>query len=146
MVVSKPMVGVLILTHGCLGRELLAAAREISGSLEQVEALCLKWDDVFEDAYAKAEAALEGLDRGQGVLILTDIYGGTPARIATRLREGGRVEVIAGVNLPMVVRVGCMIEPAEDLASFAQLVFEKGCSSIRMIRDAESHSTEGRGS
>ncbi len=137
------MVGVLILTHGCLGRELLAAAREISGELEQVDALCLGWDDEFEDALAKAQTALARCDHGEGVLILTDIYGGTPARIAARLRAGGNVEVITGVNLPMVVRVGCMIEPVGDLASLTQLVFEKGCSSIRLIGESEPRQGKG---
>jgi PTS system mannose-specific IIA component len=101
-------VGILILTHGDLARELLASARKIAGELDNFEALPLSWSDGVDKAQEKVGEALQRVDRGAGVLILTDIFGGTPSNIAMAFRKPGRVEVISGVNLPMVVRLGCL--------------------------------------
>src|ERR1700759_200546 len=79
---GEKMIGKLILTHGGLARELLAAAQVISGRLAGIEALSLDWNDTFDEARAKVRAALERLDEGQGVLILTDMYGSTPTNVA----------------------------------------------------------------
>src|SRR5450631_3748893 len=105
------MIGTLIVTHGGLARELLAAAETISGAIEGFEALSLNWTDGYEDARAKIEASIRRLDRGQGVLILTDMFGDTPSNAALSLAAAGRVEVVTGVNLPMVVRIGCLSAP-----------------------------------
>ncbi len=102
------MVGILILTHGELARELLASARKIAGELDNFEALPLSWGDGVEKAHDKVAAAVSRLDRGAGVLILTDIFGGTPSNIAMAFHKPRRIEVISGVNLPMVVRLGCL--------------------------------------
>lgn len=101
------MIGKLILTHGGLARELLAAAQVISGRVPAFEALSLDWSEGFEEARGKVSAAIERLDEGQGVLILTDMYGGTPCNIAMTFLVPGKVEVITGVNLPMVLRLAC---------------------------------------
>lgn len=105
------MIGKLILTHGGLARELLAAAQVISGRVSAFEALSLDWSEGFEEARGKVSDALERLDEGQGVLILTDMYGGTPCNIAMTFLLPGKIEVITGVNLPMVLRLAC--QPAE---------------------------------
>ncbi|HEX2642948.1 MAG TPA: PTS sugar transporter subunit IIA [Thermoanaerobaculia bacterium] len=101
------MIGKLILTHGGLARELLAAAQVISGHLSAFEAISLDWSEGFEEAKGKVTSALGRLDQGQGVLILTDMYGGTPCNVAMSFLERGKVEVITGVNLPMVLRLAC---------------------------------------
>jgi mannose PTS system EIIA component len=101
------MIGKLILTHGGLARELLLAAHTISGPMPEFEALSLEWTDSVEQAKDKVRAALRRLDQGQGVLVLTDMYGGTPCNVALSFLEPGQVEVLAGVNLPMVVRLTC---------------------------------------
>jgi mannose PTS system EIIA component len=101
-------VGIMILTHGDLARELLASARKIAGELDNFEALPLSWSDGVEQAHEQVAAALRRLDRGAGVLILTDIFGGTPFNVAMAFRKPRQVEVISGVNLPMVVRLGCL--------------------------------------
>ena len=101
------MIGKLVLTHGGLARELLAAANIISGHPDGFEALSLDWSDGFDEARAKVAAALERLDQGQGVLILTDMYGGTPCNIAMTFYQAGKFEVLTGVNLPMVLRLAC---------------------------------------
>jgi PTS system mannose-specific IIA component len=125
------MIGKLILTHGGLARELLAAASVISGSLNGFEALSLDWSDGFDEARSKVAAALEHLDQGQGVLILTDMYGGTPCNIAMTFFQAGRVEVRTGVNLPMVLRLACQTGgdrgTVSDLAHWLQ---DKGQRSV----------------
>ena len=124
------MVGILILSHGGLAEELLASARVISGDLPGFEALTLEWRDGPEEARNKIGALLPGLDEGDGVLILTDMYGNTPSNVALGFRQTGRVEVIAGVNLPMVVRLGCLTTKNMSLAEMTAWIREKGRSSI----------------
>jgi len=125
------MIGKLILTHGGLARELLAAATVISGRLDGFEDLSLDWGDGFDEARAKVAAAVERLDQGQGVLILTDMYGGTPCNIAMTFFEAGRVEVLTGVNLPMVLRLACQAETEiADVAELARWLQAKGQKSV----------------
>jgi PTS system mannose-specific IIA component len=113
------MIGKLILTHGGLARELLAAAQVISGRVSAFEALSLDWSEGFEESRGKVSAALERLDQGEGVLILTDMYGGTPCNIAMTFLLPGKVEVITGVNLPMVLRLACQPAAAANVAEVA---------------------------
>ncbi len=113
------MIGKLILTHGGLARELLAAAQVISGRISAFEALSLDWSEGVEEARGKVSAALERLDQGEGVLILTDMYGGTPCNIAMTFLLPGKIEVITGVNLPMVLRLACQPAEAADVAEVA---------------------------
>ncbi|HBL30179.1 MAG TPA: PTS fructose transporter subunit IIA [Acidobacteria bacterium] len=121
------MIGKLILTHGGLARELLAAAQIISGRSNGFEALSLDWNDTFDEARTKVREAIGRLDEGQGVLILTDMYGGTPSNVAGTFLSAGKVEVLSGVNLPMVLRLACQAseEPA-DLAGMARWLQNKG--------------------
>lgn len=130
------MIGRLILTHGGLARELLAAAKVISGQLASFEALSLDWSDPFEEARAKVGTALERLDQGQGVLILTDIYGGTPCNIAMTFYQPGKFEVVTGVNLPMVVKLACRAGGEEGTVSdLARALQAKGQKSICLAGD-----------
>ena len=124
------MVGVLILTHGGLAPELLAAARVISGNLETFEALPLEWSDGFDAAHRKVREVLVRLDNGQGILIFTDVLGGTPFNVAMAFREPGRIEIVSGVNLPMVVRLGCLLKDDMPLRDLASWIRDKGRSSI----------------
>lgn len=101
------MIGKLILTHGGLARELLAAAQVISGHMSAFEALSLDWSEGVEEARRKVREALGRLDQGEGVLILTDMYGGTPCNVAMSFLDPGRIEVLTGVNLPMVLKLAC---------------------------------------
>lgn len=123
------MIGKLILTHGGLARELLQAASVISGRLDGFEALSLNWSDGFDEARSQVAAALERLDQGQGVLILTDMYGGTPCNIAMTFFQAGKVEVLTGVNLPMVLRLACQTGAEEgsvsELARWLQVKAQK---------------------
>jgi PTS system mannose-specific IIA component len=130
------MIGKLILTHGGLARELLQAASVISGRLAGFEALSLDWSDGFDEARSKVSKALERLDEGQGVLILTDMYGGTPCNIAMTFFKEGKVEVLTGVNLPMVLRLACHTGAEEtSVAEMARWLKAKGQSSVCLAGD-----------
>jgi PTS system mannose-specific IIA component len=120
------VIATLILTHGPLGRELLAAAQMIAGAAKALEALCLEWSDTFEAAREKVRSTLERMDQGEGVLILTDMYGGTPSNIAMTFFAPGKVEVVSGVNLPMVLRLSCHPPLGGELTGFARWLQEKG--------------------
>jgi PTS system mannose-specific IIA component len=130
------MIGKLILTHGGMARELLAAASVISGALSGFEALSLDWTDGFDEARGKVASALERLDQGQGVLILTDMYGGTPCNIAMTFYQAGKVEVLTGVNLPMVLRMACQTGAERgSVADLARWLQDKGQRSVCLAGD-----------
>jgi len=99
-------VGLLLVTHGHIGESLLAAAARMFGTPPlQVEAIGVEPDADPDRLRRKLRGRLEMLDQGQGILILTDIFGGTPSNVARSLSDGERVCMIAGVNLPMLVRL-----------------------------------------
>jgi len=131
------MIRKLILSHGPLAAELLAAAEKIAGPMSEFTALCLDWDESFETSRQRTAAALRGLglESGQAVLILADMYGGTPYNVAATFRGSSDVELVAGVNLAMVVRLGCRCNEEFDLGSLAQWILEKGRGSICTTAD-----------
>jgi mannose PTS system EIIA component len=129
------MIGKLILTHGGLARELLQAANVIAGRLAGFEALSLDWSEGFDEARAKVSTALERLDQGQGVLILTDMYGGTPCNLAMTFFQEGKIEVLTGVNLPMVLRLACQTGEETSVAEMARWLKAKGQSSVCLAGD-----------
>lgn len=133
---AETMIGKLILTHGGLARELLAAANVISGRLDGFEALSLDWSDGFDEARTKVAAALGRLDQGQGVLILTDMYGGTPCNVALTFFQVGKVEILTGVNLPMVLRLACQAGAEEtEVGALARWLQAKAQKSVCLAGD-----------
>jgi mannose PTS system EIIA component len=140
------MIGKLILTHGGLARELLAAAQIISGRLSGFEALSLDWNDTFEEAKAKVRAAIDRLEDGQGVLVLTDMYGGTPSNVAVTFLQPGKVEVLTGVNLPMVLRLACQqTEEPTNLEGMARWLQGKGQRSLCLVSEMQPKRCEVKG-
>ncbi|HEV3010478.1 MAG TPA: PTS sugar transporter subunit IIA [Burkholderiales bacterium] len=100
------MIGVLIVTHGDIGTSLLTSANQILGApQDQVATLSVWRADEIDDLVLRARELIEGLDAGDGVMVLTDIFGATPGNVASRLLEDGRVEGVSGVSLPMLLRV-----------------------------------------
>ncbi|MBI4124165.1 MAG: PTS sugar transporter subunit IIA [Betaproteobacteria bacterium] len=100
------MIGVLIVTHGEIGTALLASAAQILGAPPQQVATLSVWrQDDPDDLVLRAQELLEGIDDGDGVLVLTDIFGATPGNVVSRLLQNGRVEGVSGVSLPMLLRV-----------------------------------------
>lgn len=124
------MATTLIVTHGGLAQELLAAAEVIVGTLENFRVVTLDWSDSFDEARDKTRQVMDELDSDQEVLILTDMFGGTPYNVARSLAEPGRVEVVTGVNLPMVVRLGCPDTKGRNVADLAEWIQAKARSSI----------------
>jgi PTS system mannose-specific IIA component len=96
--------GLLVVTHGRLAEELVAAARRIVGDLPRLAAVVLDWDDDVTDARRRIEQAIRGLGGDGRALILTDMFGGTPSNVALSFLEAGRVDVVSGVNLPMLIK------------------------------------------
>ena len=125
------MIGVLIVTHGRLAEELLAAAGKISGPLPHFHALALDWGEDLDAARERIRAEVAALDTGDGVLVLSDMFGDTPTNAALACSEEGRCELVSGVNLPMVVRLACTKQAGMPLAEVARWLEIKGRRSIR---------------
>lgn len=99
------MIGLLIISHCELGREFLNAAELIVGKLEAADAISIGQSTLSEELLKTISEKIEALDQGQGVLVLTDMFGGTPSNLSLSFLKEERVEVLTGVNLPMVVAV-----------------------------------------
>jgi len=123
------MIGGLIVTHGRLAIELLNAAEMIIGEIHHITAVSLGWHDDVAMATSMIEKAIERVKSPDGVLILTDMFGGTPTNIASTFLDPGNVEVVTGVNLPMLIKLAQM-EEGQTLASAANLVRDQAQSSI----------------
>ena len=133
---TEPITGVVVVTHGRLGQELVDAARIILGAEKgggSLRALSVGWNDPVEEAREQVRNAVEEADQGAGVLVLTDMFGGTPTNLSLSFLEEGRVEIVTGVNLPMVVK--CLNLDTErlrglSLRELAGRVAEKGAGSV----------------
>lgn len=99
------MIGLVLVTHGQLAAEFVRAMEHVVGPQEAIEAICIGPDDDMEARRADIATAVAAVDRGRGVILLTDLFGGTPSNLAISLMDPGRIEVIAGVNLPMLIRL-----------------------------------------
>jgi PTS system mannose-specific IIA component len=138
------MVPVLVLTHGNLADELLTAARKIDPHLaEGSSAMSLPWDVDYDQATRQLKHELKSADQGAGVLILTDMFGGTAANLALPFLEPDRVEVVTGVNLPMLVKLASLRGQELSLHDLAMRLTEAGQKSIRVaseyLRQRSSH-------
>ena len=98
------MIGLILVTHGDLAREFLAATEHVVGKQDRVAAICIGADEDMELRRRDIEQAIKDCDEGQGVIMLTDMFGGTPSNLAISLM-GPNIEVIAGVNLPMLIKL-----------------------------------------
>ena len=104
------MIGIVVVSHGKLAHELVAAAEHVVGRLRRTRAVSIEAD---EDLDVKREAILEAIkacDAGRGVIVLTDMFGGTPSNLAISVMEPGRIDVVAGVNLPMLIKLASVRE------------------------------------
>ncbi|MFZ3055483.1 MAG: hypothetical protein WA098_01870 [Smithella sp.] len=128
------MIGVLITTHGNLGNELIKSAELIKGPLNDILHICVDQAKDVEDLKKEISNAIKKLDKGKGVLVLTDLFGGTPSNISLSFMKEGKVEVLTGVNLPMVLKLS---EVKEDmtLRDFACLVKNYGEKNIMLASE-----------
>ena len=123
-----------MVSHGQLAHELLAAAEMIVGEISHIQAVSIGWHDDVNDAHNEIERRIAEVEKGSGVLILTDMFGGTPSNIAFSFHDPGRVDVITGVNLPMIIKIASQKE-GEEIQSLARSVYEQGRTSIAMASD-----------
>lgn len=128
------MIGALVVTHGHLGQELVAAAEMIVGEISHIKAVTIGWHDDVNDAQAEIEKHISEVESGSGVLLLTDMFGGTPSNIAFSFHNPGTVDVLTGVNLPMIIKIANQKE-GDTLQSLARTVRDQGRSSIAMASD-----------
>jgi PTS system ascorbate-specific IIA component len=100
------LIGILVVTHGSIGESLLSSAAQILGEAPKQVAVLSVWrQDDPDDLVLRARELLEGLEAGDGVLVITDIFGATPGNVVSRLLEDGKVEGVSGASLPMLLRV-----------------------------------------
>ncbi len=99
------MIGLVLVTHGRLAIEFVTAMEHVVGPQSAVETVCIGPDDDMEGRRTDIAEAIARVDDGGGVIVLTDLFGGTPSNLAISLMEVGRIEVIAGINLPMLIRL-----------------------------------------
>jgi PTS system mannose-specific IIA component len=102
------MIGILLVTHGNLADEFLSAVEHVVGEQTQFQTVCIGPDDDMEERRAEIIESAKAVDSGDGVVILTDMFGGTPSNLAISVLEQGKVEVIAGVNLPMLIKLASL--------------------------------------
>jgi PTS system mannose-specific IIA component len=131
---SEPRVGGVIVSHGQLARELLAAAEMIIGPITHITSVSIGWHDDVGVASEEISRAISHVNEGNGVLLLTDMFGGTPTNIASMFLVEGKVEVVTGVNLPMVIRLATQTEP-ESLSEIAKRVLAQGQEAIYAAGD-----------
>lgn len=127
-------VGGVVVTHGHLANELLAAAEMIVGAVSHISAVSIGWHDDVEAARGEIERAIKQVSQGAGVLLLTDMFGGTPTNIAAMFLKETDVEVVTGVNLPMVIKLASQSEP-ETLGDIARRVRDLGREGIYLAGD-----------
>jgi len=99
------MIGLVLVTHGRLAEEFVTAMEHVVGKQDRVATIAIGPDDDMEGRRADIAAAIIAVDGGTGVIVLTDLFGGTPSNLAISLMRAGEVEVIAGINLPMLIRL-----------------------------------------
>ena len=128
------MIGVVVVTHGQLATELLNAAEMIVGDLPKFAAVSIGWHDDVNDARGEITQAIERVDGAEGVLVLTDMFGGTPSNIGMTLLDKDRVEVITGVNLPMLIKLAGL-RSSSDLLGVAREMRDHGRNAIWVASD-----------
>jgi PTS system mannose-specific IIA component len=128
------MIGVVVVTHGQLANELVNAAEMIVGDLPQFAAVSIGWHDEVNDARADIAQAIERVQGDSGVLVLTDMFGGTPSNLGMTFLDSHRVEVITGVNLPMLIKLASLAS-SKDLLGAAREMRDHGRSAIWVASD-----------
>ena len=128
------MIGVVVVTHGQLAAELVNSTEMIVGDLPRFAAVSIGWHEDAQDARAEIEQAIARVDQGKGVLILTDMFGGTPSNLAMTFLGENKVEVITGVNLPMLIKLAGLVEKS-DLLGVAREMREQGKNAIWVASD-----------
>ncbi|WP_259781697.1 PTS sugar transporter subunit IIA [Aestuariispira ectoiniformans] len=125
------MIGLVLVTHGRLAEEFVAAMEHVVGPQERVEAICIGPDDDMEQRRADILAAVDRVNDGRGVILLTDMFGGTPSNLAISIMDKAKVEVVAGLNLPMLIKLAS-VRGGEDLDEAAAAAQDAGAKYINV--------------
>jgi PTS system mannose-specific IIA component len=128
------MIGVVVVTHGQLATELVNAAEMIVGDLPQFAAVSIGWHDEVNDAREDIAQAIERVRAEDGVLVLTDMFGGTPSNLGMTFLEKDKIEVITGVNLPMLIKL-TSLRGSSDLLAVAREMRDHGRNAIWVASD-----------
>lgn len=127
-------VGGVVVTHGQLANELLSAAEMVVGEINHISAVSIGWHDDVEIARTSIEKAIDGADRGAGVLVLTDMFGGTPTNLVMTYTGLTVIEIVTGVNLPMVIKLAVQ-QADEPLLEVARKVRDQGQKNIYLASE-----------
>lgn len=128
------MVGIVVIAHGNLAKAFVETAEEIVGGLERVVWVCVKERHRGEEIRKEIEKAIKKVDMGYGVLLLTDMFGGTPSNLGLTFLEKGRVEVLTGLNLPMLLKLATCRE-GKNVSEVAECLKEYGKESISIASE-----------
>ena len=130
------MIGILVVTHGQLARELVTAAEMIVGEIPNATPVSIGWHDDPDDAQNDIREGIERVETGDGTVVLTDMFGGTPSNLSLAFLEKDKVEVVTGVNLPMLIKL-VSLRGAEgvDLEKAARQISTQGKESICLASD-----------
>ncbi len=125
------MIGMVLVTHGRLAQEFIAALEHVVGPQKQAKAVCIGPDDDMEKRRDEILHSVAEVDDGSGVVLLTDMFGGTPSNLAISIMDNARVEVIAGVNLPMLIKLAS-VRQSEGLRKAVAAAQEAGRKYINI--------------
>jgi PTS system mannose-specific IIA component len=125
------MIGLVLVTHGRLAEEFVAAMEHVVGKQKDVQAICIGPDDDMERRRQDILRAVEGVETGGGVIVLTDMFGGTPSNLAISIMDRAKVEVIAGMNLPMLIKLAS-VRTKGDIKSAVLAAQEAGRKYINV--------------
>ena len=131
---ENSLVGALVVTHGQLGQELVSAAQAIVGEVSHMAAVSIGWNDDVEESKKKIEQGVSEVDQGKGVIVLTDMFGGTPSNLSLPLLKRNELEIITGVNLPMVIKLANQ-SGADSLSELVSKVKKQGQSHISIASE-----------
>jgi PTS system mannose-specific IIA component len=122
-------IGGVVVSHGQLANELLSAAEIVVGPVEHIQAVSIGWHDDVEMAKDEIERAIKLVDKGSGVIMLTDMFGGTPTNISAMFLKPDEVEIVTGVNLPMIIKFAS-VDKEMSLNDLAREIEEQGIQAI----------------
>jgi len=128
------MIGIVIVTHGRLADEFVKVVRDIVGQVKGVLAVCIDRGKAMDEARKEIEEAIKGVNEGDGVIIFTDMFGGTPSNLGLSFLDEGKTEVVAGVNLPMLIKAS-MTREGKRLNELASYIKEYGEKSISLASE-----------
>ncbi len=125
------MIGIVLVTHGRLAEEFVAALEHVVGPQEAIHSICIDADDDMDARRREILEAVRAVEQGDGVILLTDMFGGTPSNLAISMLDHGNVEVIAGMNLPMLIKLAS-VRSSADLAAAVESAQDSGRKYINV--------------